>query len=198
MEQELSRVVDALPGLVWTSHPDGRVDFLNRRWCEYTGHSADEDLGWGWKNAIHPDDLPGLLERWQLSLVSGSARNAADAMSDVDDLPRQLTIRTERDEEDCVRVSVGDVGVGIEPQGADRLFDAFYTTRSGGMGIGLSVSRSIIENHRGRLWATPNDGPGATFFFSIPRGSAGVTSAHIHEDGHEPAIAGVAHVARSF
>jgi K+-sensing histidine kinase KdpD len=64
----------------------------------------------------------------------------------------------------------------------DRLFDAFYTTKSSGMGIGLSVSRSIIESHKGRLWATPNDGPGATFSFSIPCEpqivTAGVTGAH--------------------
>lgn len=94
--------------------------------------------------------------------------NASDAMSGVDDRPRQLVIRTERDEEDRVRLTVRDTGVGLEPQGVDRLFDAFYTTKSSGMGIGLSVSRFIIESHKGRLWATPNDGPGATFSFSIP------------------------------
>jgi len=94
--------------------------------------------------------------------------NASDAMSGVDDRPRQLVIRTERDEEDRVRLSVRDTGIGFEPQGLDRLFNAFYTTKSGGMGIGLSVSRSIIESHKGRLWATANDGPGATFSFSIP------------------------------
>ena len=77
-------------------------------------------------------------------------------------------IRTERDEDDHVRLTVQDAGVGFEPQDADRLFDAFYTTKNDGMGIGLSVSRSIIENHHGRLWAAPNDGPGATFSFSIP------------------------------
>jgi signal transduction histidine kinase len=96
--------------------------------------------------------------------------NASDAMGGIDDRPRQILIRTERDEEDRVQVSVRDTGVGFGPQGPDRLFDAFYTTKSNGMGIGLSVSRSIIESHKGRLWATPNDGPGATFFFSIPRG----------------------------
>jgi signal transduction histidine kinase len=61
-----------------------------------------------------------------------------------------------------------DAGVGLEPEGLDRLFEAFYTTKKGGMGIGLSVSRSIVEGHNGRLWAEPNDGPGATFSFSIP------------------------------
>jgi C4-dicarboxylate-specific signal transduction histidine kinase len=97
--------------------------------------------------------------------------NASDAMSGIDDRARQLVIRTERDEEDRVLLSVRDTGVGFEPQGVDRLFDAFYTTKSSGMGIGLSVSRSIIESHKGRLWATPNDGPGATFSFSIQSGA---------------------------
>jgi len=107
--------------------------------------------------------------------------NASDAMSGVDDRSRQLVIRTERDEENRVRLSVRDTGTGFEPQGVERLFDAFYTTKSGGMGIGLSVSRSIIESHKGRLWATLNDGAGATFSFSIPCGPqvvmAGVTGA---------------------
>ena len=79
-------------------------------------------------------------------------------------------IRTERDGSERVRLSVQDAGVGFDPQAAGRLFDAFYTTKSDGMGIGLSVSRSIIESHHGQLWATPNDGPGATFSFSIPCG----------------------------
>jgi signal transduction histidine kinase len=106
--------------------------------------------------------------------------NASDAMGGIDDRPRQIVIRTERDEQDRVQLSVRDTGVGFEPPGADRLFDAFYTTKSNGMGIGLSVSRSIIESHKGRLWATPNDGPGATFSFSIPSGpmATAVTGAH--------------------
>jgi signal transduction histidine kinase len=61
--------------------------------------------------------------------------------------------------------------VGVEPQNVEKIFAPFYTTKVDGMGIGLSVSRSIIESHRGRLWAATNDGPGATFSFSIPRGS---------------------------
>ena len=78
---------------------------------------------------------------------------------------------------DRVRVSVRDAGIGVDPQSVDKLFDAFYTTKSDGMGIGLSVSRSIIERHHGRLWAEPNDGPGATFSFSIPRDPESVTDA---------------------
>jgi PAS domain S-box-containing protein len=94
--------------------------------------------------------------------------NAADAMSGVADRPRELVIKTEREGADHVRLSVDDTGVGFEPERAESLFDAFYTTKHGGMGIGLSVSRSIIEGHHGRLWATPKNGPGATFAFSIP------------------------------
>jgi signal transduction histidine kinase len=120
------------------------------------------------------DDLPPILgDRVQLQqVILNLLRNASEAMSSVDDRPRQLVIRTERDEGDRVRLSVQDAGVGLDPQSLDRLFEAFYTTKSGGMGIGLSVSRSIIENHHGRLWATPNEGPGATFSFSLPCESA--------------------------
>src|SRR5437762_12705770 len=89
---------------------------------------------------------------------------------EIDDRPRELQIRTERDGADGVRLSVQDAGVGFEAQRVDQLFEAFYTDKRDGMGIGLSVSRSIIESHRGRLWAVPNEGPGATFAFSIPRG----------------------------
>jgi len=98
--------------------------------------------------------------------------NASEAMSAVEDRPRQLVIRTDRDEADRVRLSVQDAGMGIDPKVLDRLFEPFFTTKSGGMGIGLSVSRSIIERHDGRLWASPNPGPGATFSFSLPCGSA--------------------------
>jgi PAS domain S-box-containing protein len=115
-------------------------------------------------------NLPAVTgDRVQLQqVILNLLLNAADAMSDIDDRPRQLSIRTGLDEGDLVRLSVQDAGIGFEPQAVDRLFEAFYTTKSGGMGIGLSVSRSIIESHRGRLWATPNDGAGATFSFSIP------------------------------
>jgi PAS domain S-box-containing protein len=125
------------------------------------------------------DDLPPVsADRVQLQqVILNLLRNASEAMSDVDDRPRQLVIRTAADEGDRVRLTVQDAGVGFEPQGVDKLFEPFYTTKSGGMGIGLSVSRSIIERHHGRLWATPNDGPGTTFTFSIPRDSGGGVNA---------------------
>jgi PAS domain S-box-containing protein len=121
------------------------------------------------------DDLPVIEgDRIQLQqVVLNLLRNASDAMTGVQDRPRQVLIKTERDEHgDNVRLSVRDAGVGLSAQSLDSLFDAFHTTKSGGMGIGLFISRSIIERHKGRLWAEANQGaPGATFSFSIPCGA---------------------------
>jgi two-component system sensor kinase FixL len=121
-----------------------------------------------------PLELPPLHgDRIQLQqVILNLLRNASDAMVDVHDRPRQLLVRTEREDGDRVRVSVRDAGVGVAPQNVDKLLDAFYTTKTDGMGIGLSISRSIIERHHGRLWAQANDGPGATFSFSVPSGPA--------------------------
>jgi signal transduction histidine kinase len=77
-------------------------------------------------------------------------------------------IKTEEEDGSRVRLTVRDAGVGLTPESLESVFSAFYTTKSGGMGIGLFVSRSIMERHEGRLWAEPNDGPGATFSFSVP------------------------------
>jgi signal transduction histidine kinase len=115
-------------------------------------------------------DLPLIrADRVQLQqVVLNLLRNALEAMNTVDDRPRALLIRTERQEGDCVQLSVEDSGVGFDPLAMAKLFEPFYSTKSDGMGVGLSVSRSIIENHQGRLWAVPNAGAGATFLFSIP------------------------------
>jgi PAS domain S-box-containing protein len=108
-------------------------------------------------------------DRVQLQqVILNLLRNGSDAMSSVDDRPRELWFRTEVDEDDRVRLSVRDAGIGFEPQSLDQLFRPFYTTKEDGMGIGLTVSRSIIENHGGHLSAKLNDGPGVTFSFSIP------------------------------
>jgi len=125
------------------------------------------------------DNLPLVTgDRVQLQqVVLNLLRNASDAMSSVNDRPRHIVITTEREEGDRVRLTVQDEGVGLDPQAMDRLFEAFYTTKNEGMGMGLSISRSIIERHHGRLWAAPNDGPGATFSFSIPCGLASATGA---------------------
>lgn len=117
------------------------------------------------------EQLPVVLgDRVQLQqVVLNLLLNGIDAMREVEDRPKELMIRTEGEEGNTVRVSVRDCGAGLDPGNRERLFDAFYTTKSNGMGIGLAVSRSIIESHHGRLWAASNEGPGATLSFSIPR-----------------------------
>jgi PAS domain S-box-containing protein len=367
MESELDRVMDGLQALVWTAMPEGRIDFANRRWFEYTGLDPAEEGGSDWRVAVSPEGLPQSLERWRVILTSGepgelearlrccdtryrwfpvrcsplrdnagrivkwccvgmdiedrkcaeeelrnaqakfaqmdhalamgqltasiahevnqplsgvmtnantclhmlavsppniadareTARrpirdgnsasevvkrfralfsnknaalepvdlneatrevlavswsrlqeahavlrtelaeelplingdrvqlqqvilnlieNALDAMISALDRPRQMVITTERDEDGCVRLTVLDAGMGFERDSLQRLFDAFYTTKSEGMGIGLSISRSIVERH-GRgiwaalnegIWAALNEGPGAAFSFSVP------------------------------
>jgi PAS domain S-box-containing protein len=134
------------------------------------------------------DDLPPALgDRIQLQqVILNLLRNAADAMSTIDDRPRELLVRTARDEGNRVRLSVKDSGVGFTPQAADKIFQAFYTTKTDGMGIGLSVSRSIVEAHQGRLWATPNDGPGSTFSFSIPCRHGGLAHAEVRHNRTDP------------
>ncbi|MGH9969174.1 MAG: PAS domain-containing protein [Pyrinomonadaceae bacterium] len=119
------------------------------------------------------DGLPSVTgDRVQLQqVIINLLRNGSDAMSDVDDRPRELVFKTEVDAEH-VRLSVQDAGIGLEPEAFERLFQSFYTTKGDGMGIGLSVSRSIIESHHGRIWVTPNDGPGVTFSFSLPSAAA--------------------------
>ena len=94
--------------------------------------------------------------------------NAIEAMSGVRDRPRELTIVSGQDGPKAVRVEVRDSGTGLDPKGAERVFEAFYTTKAEGIGIGLSISRSIVEAHGGRLWASPNEPHGAVFRFSLP------------------------------
>jgi PAS domain S-box-containing protein len=101
--------------------------------------------------------------------------NAADAMAGIEDRPRTLRVQTEIHGSDSIKLLVRDSGVGIDPRGIEKLFEAFHTTKAHGLGIGLSISRSIIESHKGQLWAMANDGPGATFGFSIPCASSAVT-----------------------
>ena len=115
------------------------------------------------------DPLPFVNgDRVQLQqVILNLIRNASDAMSCVVERPRQIVVRTEL-EGDQVRLSVQDAGVGLTPEIANQMFESFFTTKSDGMGVGLSVSRSIIEANHGRLWATANDGTGATFTFSVP------------------------------
>jgi len=116
------------------------------------------------------EGLPAVTgDRVQLQqVILNLTVNAIDAMREVEDRARSLLVSTAREERGRVRMSLRDSGIGVDPQSIEKLFGAFYTTKSQGMGIGLAISRSIIESHDGRLWAVANDGPGATFSFSIP------------------------------
>jgi len=114
-------------------------------------------------------NLPPVMgDRVQLQqVVVNLILNSIEAMSNVEDRERALIIRTQRGEGDEVHVALRDSGIGFDPRSAERMFDAFHTTKPGGLGMGLSISRSIVESHGGRLWAVSNDGPGATFQFTL-------------------------------
>jgi PAS domain S-box-containing protein len=114
-------------------------------------------------------DLPQILgNRVQLQqVILNLVMNGIEAMSEATDRSRDLLIRSRQHESDKVLVAVQDSGVGIDWQDLAKIFDAFYTTKSQGMGMGLAISRSIVENHGGQLWAVPNDVAGASFQFTL-------------------------------
>ena len=361
--RRLRDVIETIPAYVWSALPDGSVDFINRRWLEFSGFSLDQALGWGWADALHPEDRARLTEAWRAGIASGDAveaearmrsaggqyrwllfrivplrdrsgkivkwygksmdiedrkraeqererlhqletdlahinrvsmlgemaasiaheikqplagvvssasaglrwlagdvpnlekareglgrivrdgmragevidrirsltrraatprekldlnetirevlalvgekakeekviiqgqfaddlspvsgdrvqlqqvvlnlvMNAIEAMSNVGERARELVITNRNIEPDQVQVTVEDSGVGLDPNTITRIFQPFYTTKSSGMGMGLSICRSIVQNHGGRIWATANDGPGTSFHFTLPR-----------------------------
>jgi C4-dicarboxylate-specific signal transduction histidine kinase len=101
--------------------------------------------------------------------------NAIEAMTSITDRPRLLLLRTQIHESGRLSVAVQDSGAGLSPGNRTRIFDTFFTTKSHGMGMGLSISRSIVESHGGRLWAADNSPRGASFYVSLP------TKAEAHE-----------------
>ncbi len=135
------------------------------------------------------DNLPLITgDRVQLQqVIMNLLQNASEAMGEVYDRSRHLLIQTGLDGTDHVCMTVQDSGVGLDPHAIGRLFNAFYTTKTGGMGIGLAVSQSIIENHQGRLWAESNDGPGAAFSFSIPRSPGSAFGGRLPSSVRKPA-----------
>jgi PAS domain S-box-containing protein len=127
----------------------------------------------GQRTSLRMELAPGLGlvvgDRIQLQqVILNLVVNGIEAMQPVTDRRRELVIRTHQDEGRQILVTVGDCGVGLTAENADRLFDPFFTTKSGGMGMGLSICRSIVESHGGQLSASRNTGPGATFQFSLP------------------------------
>jgi C4-dicarboxylate-specific signal transduction histidine kinase len=121
---------------------------------------------------LSPNLPPTLGDPVQLQqLVLKLVMNGIDAMKAVTQRPRDLVIGSDSDAADKLFVAVEDSGTGVEPHLLDRLFDPFFTTKPNGMGLGLSISRRIVEAHGGQLWATPNDNHGVTFFFTLPTGT---------------------------
>jgi signal transduction histidine kinase len=100
--------------------------------------------------------------------------NGIEAMKDVEGT-RELVVKSQREENEHILVSVSDTGVGLPPHQADEIFKAFFTTKAQGTGMGLSISRSIVESHGGRLWAGDNSPRGASFYISLP------TEVEVHE-----------------
>src|SRR4029077_2991650 len=112
---------------------------------------------------------PVLGDRVQLQQVLINLLiNGVEAMASITDRPRELLIRSQQHEAGQVHVAVLDSGIGVDSETAERLFSPFFTTKASGMGMGLSISRSIIRAHGGRLWISPNSGHGAAFQFTVP------------------------------
>jgi len=151
--------------------PRGKLD-LNETIREVLALIGDEAKRNGVTiRAQFADDLsPVSGDRVQLQqVVLNLATNAIEAMSSVSGRARELVITTRNFDADEVQVTVEDSGTGLEPSTMDKIFESFYTTKPGGMGMGLSISRSIVRAHRGRLWAMARNGSGTIFHFTLPK-----------------------------
>jgi PAS domain S-box-containing protein len=115
-------------------------------------------------------------------IVLNLVMNAIEAMNGIGDRSRELVITTRNVDPDHVQATLEDSGKGLDPKTIDKIFKSFYTTKPGGMGMGLSISRSIVQVHGGQLWATANDGPGASFHFTVPR---------YHHEGADERVGGL-------
>ena len=130
------------------------------------------------RKELVPNLPPVIGDRVQVQqVILNLIANGIEAMEGVTGRPRELSIGAKSTDDGRVLISVSDCGTGIEPESADHLFEAFFTTKQEGMGLGLSISRTIVEGHQGRLWATPNTQGGATFQFTLPVASAAGASA---------------------
>jgi len=165
-----SEIIKRIRSLVKKHEPEKRpldVSDLAREVLNLVGHDAERkrvtlrsELG------VELPTVEG--DRIQLQQVLlNLVMNGIEAMNGIDGRTAELTVKTDRFKDGLV-VAVSDCGIGIEPDKLEQVFKAFHTTKSGGMGMGLAISRSIIEAHGGKLWAEPNKGPGATFKFTLP------------------------------
>ena len=116
--------------------------------------------------------MPVLLQQ----VVQNLIMNAVEAMVSITDRPRELLVRSTLDGSHGIYVAVQDTGIGLDAKDGDQIFNAFFTRKSGGMGMGLSICRSIVEVHNGRVWATPNVPRGAVFQFTVPANPAARTA----------------------
>jgi signal transduction histidine kinase len=164
-------VVDRIGSLIKKAPPRKEVVDLNAAILEVTALTHGEALKTGvtMGTQLADDSPPIRCDRVQLQQVMlNLIVNAIQSMSGVEDGKRELHISTARIEPEGVRVAVRDTGHGLRPESLPRLFEPFYTTKPEGMGMGLSICRSIIEAHGGRLWATGCEPRGALFQFTIP------------------------------
>ncbi len=169
--ERASQVISRLRALFSNKETAFELVDLNEAAAEVIALSQGElDNGGATVRTELAENLPSVPgDRVQLQqVVLNLLNNALDAMTTVADRPREVVIRTRRAQDGNVELSMRDAGIGFDASATNTLFEAFYSTKPAGMGVGLAVCRSIIENHRGRLWAVLNDGPGATFSFSLP------------------------------
>ena len=141
---------------------------------ELTGFLRDEAVRCGvqMRTELAPD-LPKIRgDRVQVQqVVLNLMLNSFDAMAGELNHPKELLISSESTEESSIRVRVEDCGIGLDPEAAEQIFEPFFTTKPHGIGMGLSISRSIVESHEGRLWASPRPSGGAIFQFTLPIGA---------------------------
>jgi signal transduction histidine kinase len=166
-----SDVISRIRAVLRKSEPAARRLDMNEMIREIVALTQGEvERRWASLRTDLAANLPSVMgDRVRLQqVVLNLVINALDAMNDVMDRPRFIEVRTESPEPKSILISVKDTGVGLGPEKESRLFDAFYTTKPEGLGMGLSISRSIVEEHGGRLWAARNEGPGATFQFTLP------------------------------
>jgi PAS domain S-box-containing protein len=163
-------VISRIRALVRKTDPEKTRLDINQAVREVINLTQNEAVGKG--VVVRTELASGLLfvlgDRVQLQqVILNLIMNGVEAMSPVADRPRELLVYSRQHGADQVLVAVQDSGIGIDRQNLEKIFAPFYTTKFQGMGMGLAISRSIIENHGGKLWASSNDGPGTTFQFTL-------------------------------